>query len=56
MRKLSIVIMLFTWAFSSTILMWGFTAKIDFPTLILLFILPYMIWLLIEVARRKLGA
>jgi hypothetical protein len=35
--------------------MWGLTAKIDFPTLILLFILPYMIWMLIEVARRKLG-
>ena len=55
LRKLSIIIMLLVWVFTSTILMWGLTGKVDLPTLILLFILPYIIWMLIEVARRKLG-
>jgi hypothetical protein len=47
--------MLLVWVFTSTILMWGLAARIDFVTLILLFILPYLVWMLIEVARRKLG-
>ena len=55
MRKLSIIIMLLVWGFTSTILTWGFMAEISFPTLILLYILPYVIWMLIEVARRRLG-
>ena len=47
--------MLLVWTFTSIILTWGFEGKIDFPTLILLFILPYMVWMVIEVVRRRLG-
>jgi len=56
LRKLSIIIMLLVWVVTSTILTWAITSKIDFLTLVLLFILPYIIWMLIEVTRRRLGS
>ncbi len=55
MRKLSIALMLFAWLSTSMIFTWGLTAKVNLPTLALAYISPYMIWMIIEVARRKFG-
>jgi len=55
LRKLSIAIMLLVWIFTSTILTWGLTGQINFITLMILFIAPYLLWLFIEVVRRRVG-